>query len=173
MIRRKEKKKMQMPGPKRRGVERGPSGPILSLDEHEHSITELTNRAAPGRSAQPSGKNLSSAQKDRVRPWKDPVPVPDTSDESPCRIKLTNLKQRPTSGIPYQSWSLSMTMTALSSQKAEDSEEAVTSGGGGYRETCTAPQGQGPSCAVQSRVSCPSGLSEQVHSESQGASKHR
>ena len=31
------------------------SGPILSLDEHEHSITELTNRAAPSWLAQSSG----------------------------------------------------------------------------------------------------------------------
>ena len=31
-----------------------PSGPILSLDEHEHSITELTNQATPSRSTQPS-----------------------------------------------------------------------------------------------------------------------
>ena len=41
-----------------------PSRPILSLDEHEHSITELTNRAAPSRSAQPSSKTQSSTPKD-------------------------------------------------------------------------------------------------------------
>ena len=40
-----------------------PSGPILSLDEHEHSITELTNRAAPSRSSQPSSKTPSSDPK--------------------------------------------------------------------------------------------------------------
>ena len=40
-----------------------PSGPILSLDEHEHSITEFTNWAAPSRSAQPSSKTPSSTQK--------------------------------------------------------------------------------------------------------------
>ena len=66
-----------------------------------------------------------------------------------------------------------MMMTALPPWKAEHSLEVITSGGGSFRETRTAPQGQGPSCAVQSRVSCPSGLPEQVHSESQGASQHR
>ena len=89
-----------------------PSGPILSLDEHKHSITELTNRAAPSRSAQPSGKTPSSAPKDWVKPRRDPIAVPTTS---PCRIKLTNPKQRPASGIPHQSWSLSMMTTALPS----------------------------------------------------------
>ena len=59
-----------------------PSGPILSLDEHEHSITELTNQATPSRSTQPS-KTSSSAPKDRVRPRKDPVAVPDPSDDEP------------------------------------------------------------------------------------------
>ena len=60
-----------------------PSGPILSLDEHEHSITELTNRAAPSRSTQPSSKTSSSTPKDRVRPRKDLVAVPDPSDDEP------------------------------------------------------------------------------------------
>ena len=60
-----------------------PSGPILFLDEHEHSITELTNRATPSRSTQPSSKTSSSAPKDWVRPRKDPVAVPDLSDDEP------------------------------------------------------------------------------------------
>ena len=71
-----------------------PSGPILSLDEHEHSITELTNRATPGRSAQPSGKTQSSAPKDRVRPRKDPVPVPDTSDDEPLSDQTNKPKTK-------------------------------------------------------------------------------
>ena len=60
-----------------------PSGPILSLDEHEHSITELTNRAAPSRSTQPSGKTPSSAPKDWVKPRKDPIAVPNPSNNEP------------------------------------------------------------------------------------------
>ena len=60
-----------------------PSGPILSLDEHEHSITELTNRAAPSQSTQPSGKTPSSTSKDRVKPWKDKIAVPDPSHDEP------------------------------------------------------------------------------------------
>ena len=57
--------------------------PILSLDEHELSITELTNRAAPSRFAQSSGKTPSSASKDRLKPRKDPITVPDPSDDDP------------------------------------------------------------------------------------------
>ena len=60
-----------------------PSGTILSLDEHEHSITELINRAASSWSTQPSGKTPSSAPKDWVRPRKDPIAVPDPSDDEP------------------------------------------------------------------------------------------
>ena len=62
--------------------EETPPRPILSLDEHEHSITELTNWATPSRSLQPS-KTSSSAPKDRIRPRKDPVAVPDPSDDEP------------------------------------------------------------------------------------------
>ena len=71
-----------------------PSGPILSLDEHEHSITELTNRAAPSRSAQPSGKTPSSASKDWVKPRKDPVAVPDPSDDEPLSDQANEPKTK-------------------------------------------------------------------------------
>ena len=71
-----------------------PSGPILSLDEHEHSITELTNRAAPSRSAQPSSKTPSSAPKDRVRPRKDPMAVPDPSDNEPLSDQANKPKTK-------------------------------------------------------------------------------
>ena len=94
-----------------------PSGPILSLDEHEHSITELTNRATPSQSTQPS-KTSSSTPKDRVRPRKDPVAVPIRPTMSPCQIKPMNLKQRPASGIPHRSWSLWKMTTALPSPES-------------------------------------------------------
>ena len=71
-----------------------PSGPILSLDEHEHSITELTNRAAPSRSAQPSGKTPSSVPKDQVRPRKDPIAVPDPSDDEPLSDQANEPKAK-------------------------------------------------------------------------------
>ena len=70
-----------------------PSGPILSLDEHEHSITELTNRATPSRSTQPS-KTSSSTSKDRVRPRKDPVAVPDPSDNEPLSDQANKPKAK-------------------------------------------------------------------------------
>ena len=71
-----------------------PSGPILSLDEHEHSITELTNRAAPSRSTQPSSKTSSSTPKDRVRPRKDPMAVPDPSDDEPLSDQANKPKTK-------------------------------------------------------------------------------
>ena len=71
-----------------------PSGPILSLDEHEHSITELTNQAAPSQPAQPSGKTQSSAPKDRVRPRKDLVAVPDTSNNEPLSDQANEPKTK-------------------------------------------------------------------------------
>ena len=71
-----------------------PSGPILSLDEHEHSITELTNRAAPSRSAQPSGKTPSSTPKDRVKPRRDPIAVPDPSDDEPLSDQANEPKAK-------------------------------------------------------------------------------
>ena len=71
-----------------------PSGPILSLDEHKHSITELINRAAPNWSAQPSGKTPSSAPKDRVRPQKDPIAVPDPSNDKPLSDQANEPKAK-------------------------------------------------------------------------------
>ena len=71
-----------------------PSGPILSLDEHEHSITELTNRAAPSRSTQPSSKTPSSAPKDWVRPRKDLMAVPDPSDDEPLSDQANKPKTK-------------------------------------------------------------------------------
>ena len=71
-----------------------PSGPILSLDEHEHSITELTDRAAPSRLTQPSGKTPSSTSKDQVRPRKDPKAVPDLSDDKPLSDQTNEPKAK-------------------------------------------------------------------------------
>ena len=71
-----------------------PSGPVLSLDEHEHSITELTNRAAPSRSTQPSSKTPSSAPKDWVRPRKDLMAVPDPSDDEPLSDQANKPKTK-------------------------------------------------------------------------------
>ena len=66
-----------------------PSGPILSLDEHEHSIT-----AAPSWSAQPYSKTPSSAPKDRIRPRKNPTAVPDPSDDEPLSDQANEPKAK-------------------------------------------------------------------------------
>ena len=71
-----------------------PSGPILSLDEHERSVTELTNRATPSRSTQPSGKTPSFAPKDRVRPRKDLIAVPNPSDDEPLSDQANEPKTK-------------------------------------------------------------------------------
>ena len=71
-----------------------PSGPILSLDEHELSVTELTNWATPSRSTQPSGKTPSFAPKDRVRPLKDLIAVPDPSDDEPLSDQANEPKTK-------------------------------------------------------------------------------
>ena len=89
--REKEEADAQAQDEKRR---KKPSGPILSLDEHEHSITELTNRATPSRPAQPSGKTPSSTSKDRVRPRKDPMAVPDPSDDEPLSDQTNEPKAK-------------------------------------------------------------------------------
>ena len=94
-----------------------PSGPILSLDEHEHSITELTNRATPSRSTQPS-KTSSSTPKDWVRPRKDPVAVPDPSDDEPLSDQANGPKAKARKWIPHWSWSLSMMTTPLPSPES-------------------------------------------------------
>ena len=63
-----DKKKREKEDADARGQEekhrKRPSGPILSLDEHEGPVAELTNRATPSRSTQPSGKTPSIAPKD-------------------------------------------------------------------------------------------------------------
>ena len=71
-----------------------PSGPILSLDEHEHSIAELTNRATPSRSAQPSSKTPPSTPRDWVRPRKDPMALPDPSDDEPLSDQANEPKTK-------------------------------------------------------------------------------
>ena len=148
--------------------------PILSLDEHEHSISDLTNRAAPSRFAPSSGKTPSSASKDRVKPWKDPIAIPDPSDDEPLsdqanepKAKVRKRDPTPELVVVDDDDSTPLPRRQKTPKKPLPVEE------GSYRGTHTAPQGQGPSCAVQSRVSCPGGLPEQVCSESQGASQHR
>ena len=100
-----------------------PSGPILSLDEHEHSITKLINQAAPSRSAQPSGKTPSSAPKDQVRPRKDLIAVPNPSDNEPLSDQANEPKAK------ANKWDSTPELVIV------DSQEVATSGGGRYQGT--------------------------------------
>ena len=95
-----------------------PSGPILSLDEHEHSIAELTNWAAPSRSAQPSSKTPSSIPKDRVRPRKDPIAAPDPSDNKPLSDQANEPKTKAYKPDPTPKLVISMMTTALPSPES-------------------------------------------------------
>ena len=76
------------------------TGPILSLDDHEDSVTDLMKRAAPSRVSQPPSKASSSSSKDwgKVRVKHPPTdllddePLSDRADEP----KAKNRKRDPT-----------------------------------------------------------------------------
>ena len=76
------------------------SGPVLSLDDHEDSVTDLMKRAAPSQVSQPLNKASSSSSKDRgkVRVKHPPAdqsdnePLSDRADEP----KAKNCKLDPT-----------------------------------------------------------------------------
>ena len=57
-------------------------------------MTEITNRAAPGRFSQLAGKTLSTISKDQVKPQKDPVLVPDPSDDEPLSDQANEPKPK-------------------------------------------------------------------------------
>ena len=62
-----------------------PSGPMLSLDEHESSVTLLTSKAAPGRVSQGSGlppctQSEGKQGRSKVR-WASPVQFNSSEDE--------------------------------------------------------------------------------------------
>ena len=76
------------------------TGPVLSLDGHEDSVTDLMKRAAPSRVSQPPSKASSSSSRDqgKVRLKHPPAnqsddkPLSDRADEP----KAKNCKQDPT-----------------------------------------------------------------------------
>ena len=59
-----------------------PTGPVLSLDEHEDSITDLTKWTIPSQVSQPANKASSSGSKDWGNVWMK-HPVPTESDDEP------------------------------------------------------------------------------------------
>ena len=76
------------------------TGPILSLDGHEDSVTNLMKRAAPSRVSQPPSKASSSSSRDRGKvqlkhpstDQSDDEPLSDRADEP----KAKNRKRDPT-----------------------------------------------------------------------------
>ena len=71
------------------------TGPVLSLDDHEDSVTDLMNRAAPSRVSQPPNKASSSSSRDRgkVRVKHPPAnqsdnePLSDRADEPKAKSR--------------------------------------------------------------------------------------
>ena len=70
------------------------TGPVLSLDDHEDSVTDLMKRAAPNRVSQPPNKASSSSSKDQKKVWvkhppsdqSDDKPLSDRADEPKAKI---------------------------------------------------------------------------------------
>ena len=62
-----------------------PSGPVLSLDEHEESVSFLTSKAAPGQVSQGSGlppRTQSEGKRSRSKVWRaSPVQFNSSEDE--------------------------------------------------------------------------------------------
>ena len=79
------------------------TGPVLSLGDHEDSITSLLKRAPASWVSQPSSKASSSGSKDREKVWgkhpptylSDDEPLSDRADEP----KAKNCKRDPTPGL--------------------------------------------------------------------------
>ena len=59
-----------------------PTGPVLSLDNHEDSVTALTNQAAPSRVSQPPSKAPSLSSKDRGKTQREHLLVTDMLDKA-------------------------------------------------------------------------------------------
>ena len=57
------------------------TGPILSLDDHEDSVTNLMKRAAPSRVSQPPNKASSSSSRDWGKVWVKHPPANQSDDE--------------------------------------------------------------------------------------------
>ena len=76
------------------------TGPVLSLDDHEDSVTNLMKQATPSQVSQPPNKALSSSSRDWGKVWvkhpptnqSDNKPLSDRADEP----KAKNCKWDPT-----------------------------------------------------------------------------
>ena len=70
------------------------TGPVLSLDDHQHSVTDLMNWAAPSRVSQPPGKALSSSSKDRGKTQREHPLVANPLDDEPLSDKADEPKAK-------------------------------------------------------------------------------
>ena len=70
-----------------------PTGPVLSLDEHEDLITDLTKWTAPSQVLQPPNKALTSGSKDQGKVWMKHS-VPTESDDEPLSDKVDEPKPK-------------------------------------------------------------------------------
>ena len=85
---------MQMPGPKRRSVGRNPPGLFSPWMNTSVLLLSSPTGPLPVGPTQPSSKTSSSAPKDWVRPQKDPVAVPDPSNDEPLSDQANEPKAK-------------------------------------------------------------------------------
>ena len=71
-----------------------PTRPVLSLDDHEDSVTNLTSRAAPSRVLQPPGKAPSTSSKDWRKTRREHMPVANPSDDKPLSDQANEPKAK-------------------------------------------------------------------------------
>ena len=69
-------------------------GPVLSLDDHEDSVTTLTNQAARSWVSQPPNKASTSGSKDRGKVQGKHPAVTDQSDDEPLSDKADEPKAK-------------------------------------------------------------------------------
>ena len=70
------------------------TGPVLSLDDHEDSVTTCTDRAAPSRVSQPPSKTPATSSKGQNKTRRNNLPVTDLSDDKPLSDKADEPKPK-------------------------------------------------------------------------------
>ena len=71
-----------------------PSRPVLSLDNHEDLVANLTNQATPSQVTQPPSKTPSLSSKGQGKTQRENPPVANTSDDNPLSDKADEPKPK-------------------------------------------------------------------------------
>ena len=89
----RDERKMQRHANWKRSTGRSPTGPILSLGDHEDLIANLLKRAPASQISQPSNKASISGSKHREKVWKKHPPT-DLSDDEPLSDRADEPKAK-------------------------------------------------------------------------------